>query len=160
MAADQFYTGAYIEVIDLPLVTEIIDSLAFEGRDCTKKCNHSYLINDAKFCPSCGNKVNLINSKVEEETQWDMADLSDFVEDHLEWANAWGKDNDAVDSILVPRSSGIWGRFNSIDEVGYCGKIPQTTGYKDSFERIHAKILKKMKDKGVKFIIKEGILIY
>lgn len=160
MGAEQVYAGAYIEVIDLPLVTEIIDSLDFEGRDCTKKCNHSFLTNDAKFCSSCGNKVNLINSKVEEEIQWDMADLSDFVEGYLEWANSWGKDNDAVDMILVPRSSGKWGKFNQLDEVGYCGKIPQATGYKESFERIHAKVIKKMKNQGVKFLVKEGILIY
>lgn len=155
------YIGAFIEITKMPLVWEEVEDEKFEYPNCSKKCDHSFLTRKAKYCPSCGNPINLVVEKLKTEQPWDMADVSEFLDgDNLEWANGYAMENRDVDNILVPEYSGKWGQRREFDYDGYLGGIISGTGYKAAFEKKWAKTLKKMDLQGIKYLVKEGMVCF
>jgi hypothetical protein len=155
------YTGAFISIVKLPSVTEEVQEEKFEYPDCTKKCDHSFLTKKAKFCPSCGKPIQLVTETFKTEHKWDMADVSEYLDgEDLEWCNGWGMENREVDRVLVPAWSGKWGQRHEVGYDGLVDKIPASTGYKAAFEKKWAKALRLLDGKGVKWIVKEGIVVY
>lgn len=155
------YIGAYIEITKIPSFWEEVENEQFEYPHCSKKCEHSFLTRKAKFCPSCGKPIKLRTEILKTEHQWDMADVSEFLEDdNLEWSNGWGMENRDVDNILVPGYSGKWGQRREVDYDGYVGGIISGTGYKAAFEKKWAKSLKRMDGQGIKYVVKEGMVCF
>ena len=157
------YVGAFIEITKMPLVWEEVEDEQFQYPNCSKKCDHSFLTRKAKFCPSCGKPINLVVESIKAEREWDMADVSDFVEDdNLEWANGWAMENRDVDKILVPMYSGKWGQRREFDYDGYVGKIitGPTHSFSTAFAKKWAKTLKRMDAQGIKYAIKEGTVCF
>lgn len=155
------YTGAYIEIIDIPQVWEDIDDEKFETTECTKKCDHEFLTRKARYCPSCGKPIKLVVERLKVPHDWDMADVSEFLEGHaLEWSNGWGMENRKVDKILIPEFSGKWGRRIEVDYDGSESKIPNATGYKAAFEKKWSKTFKTLNAKEIKYVVKEGMVVF
>jgi len=157
------YIGAYIEITKIPSVWEEVEDEQFRYPNCTKKCEYGLLTRKAKYCPSCGKPINLVMEKLKIENQWDMADVSEFLDDEdLEWANGWGMNNRDVDKILVPMYSGKWGQRRDVDYDGYVGKIIQGPlhSFSTAFAKKWAKTLKKMDTQGIGYRIKEGTIYF
>ena len=155
------YTGAYIEIIDIPQVWEDIDDEKFETTECTKKCDHEFLTRKARYCPSCGKPIKLVVERLKVPHDWDMADVSEFLEGHaLEWSNGWGMENRKVDRILIPEFSGKWGKRIEVDYDGSESKIPNATGYKAAFEKKWSKTFKTLNAKEIKYVVKEGMVVF
>ena len=155
------YTGAYIEITKIPQVWEDFDDEKFETLECTKKCDHEFLTRKARYCPSCGKPIKLVVERLKVPHDWDMADVCEFLEGHdLEWSNGWGMENRNVDKILVPEFSGKWGKRIGVDYDGSESKIPNTIGYKAAFEKKWSKTLKTLDAKGIKFVVKEGMVVF
>jgi hypothetical protein len=112
------YIGAFIEITKMPSILEEVEDEQFEYPNCSKKCDHSFLTRKAKFCPSCGKPIKLRTEILKTEHQWDMADVSEFLDDdNLEWSNGWGMNNRDVDKILVPCFSGKWVTFAEPSQI-------------------------------------------
>lgn len=155
------YTGAYIEITKIPQVWEDIDDEKFETTECTKKCDHEFLTRKARYCPSCGKPIKLVVERLKVPHDWDMADVSEFLEGHaLEWSNGWGMENMKVDKILIPEFSGKWGRRIEVDYDGSESKIPNATGYKAAFEKKWSKTFKTLNAKEIKYEVKEGMVVF
>jgi hypothetical protein len=155
------YTGAYIEILKIPPFIEEVEDEQFHYPECTKKCDHGFLTRKAKFCPSCGKPIQLVVEKLKVPSNWNMADVSEFLEGHaLEWSNGWGMENREVDKILIPEFSGKWGKRIEVDYDGSESKIPNATGYKAAFEKKWSKTFKTLNAKEIKFVVKEGMVVF
>ena len=158
------YTGAYIEITKIPPFIEEVEDEQFRYPECTKKCDHGFLTRKARYCPSCGKPIELVVERLKVPHDWNMADVSEFLDDtydhELEWCNGWGMENRYVDKILIPAYSGKWGKRISVDYDGSESKIPNATGYKAAFEKKWSKTLKTLDAKGIKFVVKEGMVVF
>ena len=154
------YVGAYIEVTKLPKVWEEVENERFNHPHCKKKCDHSYLTTSAKFCPSCGNPVELVIEKLKAEKEWDMADVEHEFSEVFNWANGFSWGCEELDKILIPHGSGKWGKYYEDMGFGIIGKLPQLDGAEGILQTKFAKDLARLEKLGVKYVIKRGVLAY
>jgi len=154
------YVGAYIEVTKLPKVWEEVENERFNHPNCKKKCDHSFLTDKAKFCPSCGNPVELVIEKIKGEIEWDMADVEHEFSEVFNWVNGWGWGCEELDKILIPHGSGKWGKYYEDMGFGIIDKLPQLDGAEEVLKTKFAKDLKRLEGLGIKWVIKRGVLAY
>ena len=154
------YVGAYIEVTKLPKVWAEVENERFNHPECKKKCDHSYIPPTAKFCHSCGKPIELVVEKIKAEKQWDMADVEHEFSDVFNWVNGWGWGCEELDKILIPHSSGKWGKYYEDMGFGIIGKLPQLDGAEGILQTKFAKDLKALEELGIKYTIKRGVLAY
>jgi hypothetical protein len=154
------YVGAYIEVVKLPQVWEVVDNEQFETPECTKKCDHEYLTRKAKYCPSCGKRVQLKTESLKVAHQWDMADVDQEFCEVFFWANGcnWGVQE--LDKILIPHSSGKWGKYYEDLGFGIKDKLPKLENPEEVIKKKFAKDLARFEKLGGSYVLKTGILSY
>jgi hypothetical protein len=155
------YAGAYIEITKLPKVWEEVEIESFNHPECKKKCDHSYLINTAKFCPSCGKPVEVVVEKLKAEKQWDMADLEHEFCEVFNWPNGMGWGGCAeLDKVLMPHAGGKWGKYYEDNGFGILGKLPKLANPEGILKTKFSKDLAALEKIGAKYVIKSGILAY
>jgi len=155
------YVGAYIEITKLPKVWEEVENESFNHPECKKKCDHSYLTNTAKFCPSCGKPVEVVIEKLKTEKQWDMADLEhEFCGEIFNWPNGMGWGCKELDKILIPHRGGKWGKYYEDMGFGIIDKLPKLDNPEGILKTKFSKDLADLEKIGAKYVIKSGILAY
>lgn len=156
----QVYIGAYIEITKLPTCIEEMEEKEFTFPECTKKCEHSYLHLNAKFCPSCGKAIQLVTQKSQITEEWDMANISHEFDKSFLWANSSGLGVKEIDKILIPHGSGKWGKYYDDYGFGIKDTLPKLDNPEGILKTKFFKELARLEKIGAKYVLKTGILVF
>ena len=161
MSTDRMiHLGVYVKITKLPKVP-VVAEIPSSNYKCNKDkpCGKKFSPG-VNFCNDCGAKIEpkIIKEKIDVNIYELIDEYGDMKKDHF--FDFVHSANNGMDRILLPTKSGTSWLFDFDDDAEKENAIGDKEKQIATFNKKYAKVLKFLTDKGFKFQIKYGLIMY